>query len=140
MKCAQAFTGTRASSFATLFATGIMAAAKEVNGKKEVAWKHLPQILELSIEKMAHRGKSKLGDKTVLDELAAIQKAIIGIVDPDALLEAADMATVKALDEFRGLPCKQGRARIYGNKTVGIDDPGMVVVRKLVEGLKESRE
>ena len=140
LKCAQAFTGTRASSFATLFATGIMAAAKEVKGKKEVAWKHLPQILEQSIEKMAHRGKSKLGDKTVLDELAAIQKAIIGIVDPDALLEAADMATVRALDEFRGLTCKQGRARIYGNKTVGIDDPGMVVVRKLVEGLKEACE
>jgi len=45
----------------------------------------------------------------------------------------------KALDEFRGLPCKQGRARIYGKKTIGIDDPGMVVVRKLVEGLKEAR-
>ncbi len=139
MKCAQAFTGTRASSFATLFATGIMAAAKEVKGKKEVAWQQLPQILEQSIEKMAQRGKSKLGDKTVLDELAAIQKALVGIEDTDALLEAADLATVKALDEFRGLQCKQGRARIYGNKTVGIDDPGMVVIRRLVEGLKESR-
>ncbi len=138
MKCAQAFTGTRASSFATLFATGIMATAKEVKGKKEVAWQHLPQILEQSIEKMAQRGKSKLGDKTVLDELAAIQKALIGIVDPDALLEAADLASAHALDEFRGLPCKQGRARIYGNKTVGVDDPGMVVIRRLVESLKEA--
>jgi len=53
MKCAQAFTGTRASSFATLFATGIMAAAKEVKSKNKVDWKHLPQILEQSIEKMA---------------------------------------------------------------------------------------
>ncbi|MDP8315126.1 MAG: dihydroxyacetone kinase subunit L, partial [Candidatus Celaenobacter antarcticus] len=139
MKCAQAFTGTRASSFATLFATGIMAAAKEVKSKNKVDWKHLPQILEQSIEKMAHRGKSKLGDKTVLDELAAIQKALVGIEDTNALLEAADRAAAKALDEFRGLPCKQGRARIYGKKTIGIDDPGMVVVRKLVEGLKEAR-
>ncbi len=139
MKCAQAFTGTRASSFATLFATGIMAAAKEVQGKKEVAWQHLPQILEHSIKKMAQRGKSKLGDKTVLDELSAIQKALVGIEDTDALLEAADLATAKALDEFSGLPCKQGRARIYGNKTVGIDDPGMVVIRRLVQSLIEAR-
>ncbi|MDP8227198.1 MAG: dihydroxyacetone kinase subunit L [Candidatus Celaenobacter polaris] len=140
MKCAHAFTGTRASSFATLFATGIMAAAKEVQGKKEVAWQYLPQILEHSIEKMAQRGKSKLGDKTVLDELAAIQKALVGIEDPNALLETADRAAAKALDEFRELPCKQGRARIYGNKTVGINDPGMVVVRELVKGLKEVHE
>jgi len=63
----------------------------------------------------------------------------VGIEDTNALLEAADRAAAKALDEFRGLPCKQGRARIYGKKTIGIDDPGMVVVRKLVEGLKEAR-
>ena len=138
MKCAQAFTGTRASSFATLFATGIMAAAKEAKGKNEVPWQHLSQLLKLSIEKMAQRGRSRLGEKTVLDELAAIQKAIVGIENPKALLEAADLASAHALDEFRELPCKQGRARIYGNRTVGIDDPGMVVVRRLVESLKEA--
>ena len=137
MRCAQAFTGTRASSFATLFATGIIAAAKEVKGKTEVPWQHLPKLLEQSIEKMAKRGRSKPGEKTVLDELAAIQKAIVGIENPKAILEAADLASAHAPDEFRGLPCKQGRARIYGNKTVGIDDPGMVVIRRLVESLKE---
>lgn len=120
LKCAQAFTGTRASSFATLFTTGILAAAKEAKGKEEVAWGLLPEMLEQSIEKMAQRGRSSLGEKTVLDALAAIQKALGRIEDPHALLEAADRATAEALDEFRGLPCKQGRARIFAEVLHGI--------------------
>ncbi len=139
MMCAQAFTGTRASSFATLFATGIMAAAKETKGREAVAWQHLPGILDLSIEKMAQRGRSSLGEKTVLDELAAVQKALVAAEDIALWLEAADRAAAEALDEFRDRPCKQGRARMFADKTRGLDDPGMVVIRKLIEGLKEAR-
>lgn len=137
MMCAQAFTSTRASSFATLFATGLMAAAKETKNMSEVPWERLPHILDVVIEKMALRGKSKLGDKTVLDELAGIRDALKDADNKHTLLETVDKAATQTLDHFRELPCKQGRARIFGNKTIGVDDPGMVVIRLLVESLKE---
>ena len=41
MMCAQAFTGTRASSFGTLFATGIMA----FSGSLVWAWKKVQEIM-----------------------------------------------------------------------------------------------
>ena len=136
MMCAQAFTGTRASSFATLFATGLMAAAKETKGMTEISWDNLPLILDVVIEKMAQRGKSCLGEKTVLDELEGIRDALNDADNNCTLLEIADRAAIQTLDDFRELPCKQGRARIFGNKTIGVDDPGMVVIRLLVESLK----
>ena len=138
LKCAQSFTGTRGSSFGTLFSTGILAAAKDAKGQNEVTWSKIPDLLDRSVEKMAQRGKSKLGEKTVLDELAAIRDALAGMEDPNEMLETADRAAGKALEDFRDRPCKQGRARIFGEKTIGMDDPGMLVIRKLVEGLKEA--
>ena len=38
MKCAQAFTRTSGSSFGTLLATGLMAGAKSLRGRRETAW------------------------------------------------------------------------------------------------------
>jgi len=137
MMCAQAFTSSRASSFATLFATGLMAAGKETQGMENVPYDLIPNILDAAIEKMSQRGKSELGDKTVLDELAGIRDALKNPGRGQSLLYIADKAAKQTLDDFRNRPCKQGRARIFGKKTIGIDDPGMVVIRLLVKSLNE---
>jgi hypothetical protein len=42
----------------------------------------------------------------------------------------------KCLDHFRNQPARQGRARIFGEKSVGKDDPGMVAFQRIIEGLK----
>jgi dihydroxyacetone kinase-like protein len=39
------------------------------------------------------------------------------------------------LDTFRGLPCKLGRARAYGDASIGVDDPGMLALWHLIHGL-----
>ena len=36
---------------------------------------------------------------------------------------------------FPSKPARQGRARIFAEKTVGSDDPGMIVVQRIVEEL-----
>ena len=33
-------------------------------------------------------------------------------------------------------PAKQGRARIFGDKSIGLDDPGMVAFKRVVEALR----
>ncbi|HEX37450.1 MAG TPA: DAK2 domain-containing protein [Candidatus Cloacimonetes bacterium] len=140
MMCAQAFTSSRASSFATLFATGLMAAAKETKGMTEVPYNQIPKLLDAAIEKMALRGKSNLGDKTVLDEMAAIRGAIREAESDQSLIETVDNAAEKALHDFKNRPCRQGRARIFGDRTIGIDDPGMVVIRLLVQSLRDAEK
>jgi dihydroxyacetone kinase-like protein len=85
---------------------------------------------------MSQRSGGKLGDKTVLDALESVRAATDGLQDPVTLAAAADQAVAAALDRFRDQPARQGRARIFGDKTIGKDDPGMVAIKRITEALK----
>ncbi len=133
--CAQAFTRTSGSSFGTLLATGLMAGAKAFRGRERVDWAEIPDVLGQALAAMQKRGKGELGDKTVLDALAATRSGCEGLAAPAELLAAADKAVEGALSEFRGRPSRLGRARMFGEKSVGLDDPGMVAYRRMLDAL-----
>jgi hypothetical protein len=56
---------------------------------------------------------------------------------PAAITAAADQAIHEVIQEFRDRPFRQGRARIFGAKGIGRDDPGMVAFKRVVESLRE---
>jgi dihydroxyacetone kinase-like protein len=140
LKCAQAFTKLSGSTYGTLLATGLMSAAKATKGRTEVPWSEVSSLLASAGQAMTKRSGGKLGEKTVLDALEAMRAATEGIDDPATLVAAADQAVGDCLDRFRDQPARQGRARIFAEKSVGKDDPGMVALRRIVEGLKSSDE
>ena len=84
---------------------------------------------------MMGRGKAPLGDKTVLDALDAARRATEGLSDPAAMVEAARAAVAEAIARVRDMPFRQGRARIFGAKGLGRDDPGMIAFQRIVESL-----
>jgi len=135
LACAKAFQRVSASSYGTLTATAFMAAAKYAKGRTEIAWNELGTVLAQARDAMMARGKGSLGDKSVLDMLDAVSKAIDGLNDPVMISEAARRAATMTLDTFRGLPCKLGRARAYGEASIGVDDPGMLALWHLIHGL-----
>jgi len=137
LKCAQAFTRLSGSTIGTLLATGLMNAAKATKGRTQVAWTEIPSLLGNALQAMAQRSGGRLGEKTVLDALEAVRAATEGLDNPTAMAQAADHAVRECLESFRGRPALQGRARIFGAKTVGKDDPGMVAFAKIIAGLKE---
>ncbi len=136
MRCAQAFTKISGSSYGTLLATGLMAAAKACKGREAVPWSEISALLAGAQEAMIARGKGALGEKTVLDTLDAARRATEGLDEPKDLLEAALGSTDTTLERMRDQPARQGRARMFGEKSVGLDDPGMLAFRCLLEGLK----
>ncbi len=140
LKCAQAFTKLSGSTYGTLLATGLMSAAKATKGRTEVPWPEVSSLLAGALQAMAQRSGGKLGDKTVLDALEAVRGATEGIGEPAALVTAADRAIRECLERFRPLPARQGRARIFGGKSMGQDDPGMVAFQRIVEGLNRSEK
>lgn len=131
-ECAQAFTKVSASSYGTLLATGLMAAAKETRGRDGIDVAELPALLTAARDRMMARGKAELGGKTVLDSLDAMARALPGADDPAA---AAVRAAEEAQVAFRNRPATVGRARIFGEKSVGLDDPGMLAMTKIVKAL-----
>ena|SRR6185437_11398452 len=123
------------SSFGTLFATGLIAVSKLTRGKTSVPWSEVPSFLDAVVQAMAARGKSSLGDKTVLDALDAAARAAGSATEPAAMREAAARGVDTAIDAFRDKPNKIGRARIFADKTIGLDDPGMVAIKVMIAGL-----
>jgi len=136
LKCAQAFTKLSGSTYGTLLATGLMSAAKATKGRAAVPWSEVSSLLATALQAMAQRSGGQLGDKTVLDAVEAVRTATAGIDHPTALVAAADHALAKCLEHFRPLPARQGRARIFGERSVGRDDPGMVAFQRIIQGLK----
>ena len=136
-KCAQAFTKISGSTLGTLLATGLMGAARRTKGRTEVPWSEVSPLLADALAAMSQRGKGQLGDKTILDALDRARAATQGLADPQALIDAVGAAVAASIEEFRNQPARQGRARIFGEKSIGRDDPGMVAFKYMIAGLQE---
>ncbi len=136
MACAQAFTRASGSSYGTLLATALLSAAKATKGRTEVPWAEVPALLAGALAAMMARGKASLEEKTVLDALNAAIKAVEGQDDPAKMLADATAAVDATLERMRSMPAKVGRARIFADRSVGLDDPGQVAFREILRGLK----
>jgi dihydroxyacetone kinase-like protein len=134
LACAQAITRVSGSSYGTLLATGLMAAAKATRGRTEVPWSEFSALLAAALQAMMVRGKASLGDKTVLDVLDATARAVDGVV-PAEMLAAASGAVDDTVARMRGQQAKIGRARIFGERSAGLDDPGMLAFREMLRAL-----
>ena len=132
---ATAVTKVSSSSFGTLLATGLMAAAKQTIGKTELQPEALSPILKAACQKMSERGSAALGDKTVLDTVDAAAQALES--NPTDPVGAVIAAVDQTIALFRDRQSKIGRARIFADRSVGLDDPGMVAFRVMVGALQE---
>jgi dihydroxyacetone kinase-like protein len=135
LQSAKALVSLSGSTYGTLLATGVMSVAKAAKDRTEVGWRETAELLAEAMAAMQRRGKVELGDKTVLDAIAATVEALRRVDTPEAMLPAAQQAVREAIDEFRARPARQGRARMFGENSVGKDDPGMVAWLRLLEGL-----
>lgn len=119
------------SSLGTLVATGLTSLAKQAKAKGgNIEADELGSVLQVIRDALAARGGAATGDKTVLDSLDAISLALEkGPVTREVAVNAAKAA----LDDFRGLPCRIGRARMFPEKSKGADDPGMLAIALLLD-------
>ena len=135
MTCAQAFTKTSGSSYGTLLATGLMAMAKALKGETAVEPARTSELVGAARDAMQARGKAELGGKTVLDALDAVATATADETQAGAVSDAAVRGVDEALEAFRDHPATIGRARMYAEKSVGMDDPGMLAMQRIVRAV-----
>ena len=132
LACAQAFTKSSGSSYGTLMASGLMAMAKVVKGRVTLDASEVSALVATARDAMQARGKADLGGKTVLDSLDAVARATAGLTDPAA---AAVAAARQAMETFRDQPATIGRARIFAEKSRGMDDPGMLAMTAIITAI-----
>jgi dihydroxyacetone kinase-like protein len=135
LECSKCFQRASSSSFGTLVATVFMSAAKTCKGSESMPYSTISQLLNDGCEAMITRGKGQLGDKSVLDIVHAMATASKGLDAPDQIANAVRKAAENTLDEYREQPNKLGRARMFGKKSIGLDDPGMLAVMEMLKAL-----
>ncbi|MCB1495528.1 MAG: DAK2 domain-containing protein [Bauldia sp.] len=136
-KCAGEVNKASSSSYGTLMATALLASGKFVGPQPEMPWEKMSELGATVLAALQARGRASLGDKTVLDTVNAVVEATAGESDPDAMLAAARARVAEVLDEFRDKPNKIGRARIFAERSIGLDDPGMVAFSVMINALAD---
>ena len=130
MLCSKAFVKKSGSSFGTLIAFSFMNISKNLKGKSECNHEDILSIFEISLKTILERGKTNLGDKTIADSLDLI---IRNLKNNQNYAEVFKSSTKQALEDFKGKKIKIGRARMFEDKTMYLDDPGMFALNRLTE-------
>ncbi|WP_247969792.1 dihydroxyacetone kinase subunit L [Bradyrhizobium sp. 195] len=130
--CAKACASGTGSSLGTLVTVAMMTLAKTTMGRDEIGWDELGGLLASIRDQMMTRGGAGIGDKTVVDMLDAVAIALAHCKTRDEAIAAAQKAARETLDAFRERPNRLGRARMFGERTIGLDDPGMLAFSRLL--------
>ena len=133
MLCSQAFVKKSGSSFGTLIAFAFMNISKDLKNKSTCDHDDIINMINIAMETIKERGKTKIGDKTILDSLSFILNNLKSNKNDVNYPELFKSSTKDALNAFKGKKILIGRARMFEDKTKELDDPGMLALGKLSE-------
>lgn len=127
------------SSLGAVLATGLGAAGRTAGDRNAIDRDGVVAMLAAAVTKITERSGAHPGDKSFLDSIVCIERALAADSVTDDLLPASLQAARAALVEFRDRESRLGRARIYGARSVGLEDPGMKAVVLLLAAASGGR-
>ena len=133
MICSQAFVKKSGSSFGTLIAFSFMNISKNLKGRNTCDHEDIITMIDTAMSTIQERGKTKVGDKTILDTLDFILRNLKANKNNVNYPELFKLSANDALNAFKGKKILIGRARMFEDKTKDLDDPGMLALHKLCE-------
>ena len=133
MICSQAFVKKSGSSFGTLIAFSFMNISRNLKGKNTCDHEDIVNMIDTAMSTIQERGKTKVGDKTILDTLDFISRNLKATKNNINYPELFKSSANEALNAFKGKKILIGRARMFEDKTKDLDDPGMLALHKLSE-------
>ena len=100
----------------------------------------LQAIFAKALEELNDMSGAKVGDKTMMDALIPASQAIAAYDGGDeaGLFTAAARAAAEGAEASKGFVSKFGRAKSYGEKTVGTPDAGAVSMSCIFQGLAQA--
>ena len=99
----------------------------------------LKAIFASGFESLDDMSGAKVGDKTMMDALIPATEAVAAYEgsDEQELLALAARAAEQGAEDSRQYVAKFGRAKSYGQKTIGTPDAGAVSMSRFFRGLAE---
>lgn len=129
------------STMGTLMATAFIGAGKALgNGKSGLDADDIGVMFMGMADAVSERGKAKEGEKTLLDVLYPVARAVRAAATDDIadrMRTALDTAKA-SLEKTKELMSQHGKAAVFREKTVGLEDPGGAAAALLVEGFAKA--
>jgi len=124
---AEAF-GSVGGSIGPLWGTALVRAARAVADDGPIDDSVLPEMILAAVVGIRERGRSEVGDKTLLDVMHPAADAFAESMrdgsSARSALERAIAAAQAGLEETAGIAARRGRARRAAERSVGSVDPG----------------
>jgi dihydroxyacetone kinase-like protein len=138
MKIGMAIARAAPSTMGTLMATGFMSGGKAVAGKTELDAPALASFFEAFTAGIMQRGKSKPGEKTIVDVLLPASQALSAAVSSGADLPEAFRklweAAAEGREQVKEMIAQHGRLAYYQEQSKGREDPGAVACIYMLQG------
>lgn len=141
MKLGMTMAKTAPSTGGTLLATGFMSGGKAVVGNDSLDVEGFAAFLSAFVEGVMQRGKSKPGEKTLVDVFFPAAEALKEAARTTAAFgEAAAScyaAAKKGFEDSKELIAQHGRAAYYQEQSRGKADPGAAAAVVVIQGICE---
>ena len=112
---------------------------EEAPAGDEINAGELKTIFARALEELSDMSGAKVGDKTMMDALIPASEAIAAYTgsDENELFLLAAKAAADGAEASKGFVSKFGRAKSYGEKTIGTPDAGAMSMSCFFQGLAQ---
>lgn len=113
---------------------------EEAPAGDEINTAELKTVFAKALEELDDMSGAKVGDKTMMDALIPASQAIAayGGSDENELFLLAAKAAAEGAEASKGFVSKFGRAKSYGEKTIGTPDAGAMSMSYFFQGLAQA--
>lgn len=132
-ECAKAFANANPSTMAALVAGGLLAGSKTWTDVTDITVTDAANFIRAAGDNIAQRGKTQLGDKTILDAIMPAADALDAASDGTSGLEAAITGAERAVIDTTALQSRRGRASWLQERSIGLQDPGATAFLRFLE-------
>lgn len=136
--CAKAFANANPSTMAALVAGGLLAGSKVWAGREDIDVVAAAEFVRAAGENIAQRGKTQLGDKTILDAIMPAADALASASTGQEGLAAAVTAAERAVVDTQGLQSRRGRASWLQERSIGLKDPGAAAMWRYLQSWEKA--
>ncbi len=123
------------SSLGTLISAALLSVGGLLAYRPKVQIDEIAALLTTARDEMLLLGRSELGDKTIVDGVHAVANAVQTQTTRQGAARAACDAADNVILHFRGKPCRVGRARLWPERSMDLDDPGMAAFARIVKAV-----
>lgn len=129
------------STMGTLMATGLIRAGKEFKGKDKIGLSDLAEGFSAFVQGIMERGKSKPGEKTIIDSILPAAEGLKNALNKKASLpeafKIAYSAAKEGLESTKNMTSIHGKAFYHTERSKGTVDPGAAAGVLFIRGFSE---